>query len=125
MKKIGIVGWNTGENSFGVTKAYAEWISQYGVMQILSPQEGIVEDLDLLILPGGLDLAPQKSNMLPSFHTTNTDVMKQFFFDVNLDQYIQAGIPIFGICLGFQQLCVKFGGTLVQDYSFNYSSKSF
>mgnify|MGYP001166045420 CR=1 FL=1 len=124
MKKIGIVGWNTGDNSFGVTKAYAEWISQYGTMQILSPQEGIVEDLDLLILPGGLDLAPQKSNVLPSFHTTNTDVMKQFFFDVNLDQYIQAGIPIFGICLGFQQLCVKFGGTLVQNYPFNYSSKS-
>ena len=124
MKKIGIVGWNTGDNSFGITKAYAEWLSQFGTVHIIAPQKGIVEGLDLLVLPGGLDLAPQNSNMLPSFHTTNTDVMKQYFFDVNLNQYIAAGTPIFGICLGFQQLCVKFGGTLVQDYPFNYSSKS-
>jgi putative glutamine amidotransferase len=124
MKKIGIVGWNTGDNSFGITKAYAEWLAQFGTIHIVAPQKGIVEELDLLILPGGLDLAPQASDVLPSFYTSNTDVMKQYFFDVNLDQYIAAGIPIFGICLGFQQLCVKFGGTLIQNYPFNYSSKS-
>jgi len=124
MKKIGIVGWNTSDTTFGITKAYAEWLSQFGTIHIIAPQKGIVEELDLLVLPGGLDLAPQNSNILPSFYTTNTDVMKQYFFDVNLDQYINAGIPIFGICLGFQQLCVKFGGTLVQNYPFNYSSNS-
>lgn len=124
MKKIGIVGWNTGDNSFGITKAYGEWLSQFGTIHIIAPQKGIVEGLDLLILPGGLDLAPQNSNVLPSFHTTNTDVLKQYFFDVNLEQYIAIGTPIFGICLGFQQLCVKFGGTLIQNYPFEYSSKS-
>lgn len=122
-KKIGIVGWNTSENSFGVTKPYINWLTQFGVVQILSPQEGIVNDLDLLVLPGGADIAPQSMNQVPGFFTSNTDVMKQYFYDNNLQQYLDADIPIFGICLGFQQLCVKFGGTLVQDYSFNYSSR--
>lgn len=124
MKKIGIVGWNTGDNSFGVTKPYIDWLSQFGIVQILSPQQGIDNNLDLLILPGGLDIAPQSMNQVPGFFTSNTDVMKQYFYDNNLTQYLKAEIPIFGICLGFQQLCVKFGASLEQNYGFNYSSKS-
>lgn len=123
MKKIGIVGWNTGENSFGVTKPYLEWLSQFGDVEILTPKKGIVQDLDLLILPGGLDLNPSASDVVPSYYTSNSDVMKQYFYDVNLDQYLKIGTPIFGICLGFQQLCVKFGGTLVQNYPFDHSVK--
>lgn len=124
MKKvIGIVGWNTGDNSFGVTKPYIEWLSKFGNVQILAPQQEMVEGLDLLILPGGLDASPTSSGMIPSFYTTNTDVMKQFFFDNNLNDYLKAETPIFGICLGFQQLCAKFGGTLIQDYPFNHSTK--
>ena len=123
MKKIGIVGWKTGENSFGVTIPYIDWLSNFGIVHILSPQKGIVEDLDLLVLPGGADIAPQSFGEVPGFHTTNTDVMKQYFFDNNLDQYLKNNTPIFGICLGFQQLCVKFGGKLEQHYPFNYSSK--
>jgi putative glutamine amidotransferase len=123
MKKIGIVGWNTGENSFGVTKPYLEWLSQFGDVEILTPKKGIVEDLDLLILPGGLDLNPVASNAVPSYFTSNSDVMKQYFYDQNLDKYLEIGTPIFGICLGFQQLCTKFGGTLVQNFPFDYSTK--
>lgn len=124
MKKIGIVGWNTGENSFGVTKPYIEWLSKFGIVQILSPQQNVDDTIDLLVLPGGLDIAPQSMNQVPSFFTSNTDVMKQYFYDNNLDQYLEKGTPIFGICLGFQQLCVKFGGQLVQNYGFNYSNKA-
>lgn len=124
MKKIGIVGWNTGENSFGVTKPYMEWLSLFGLVHILTPQSDIIEDLDLLILPGGLDLAPQTYNRVPSFYTSNTDVLKQFFFEVNLPKYMEKNIPIFGICLGFQQLVSKFNGTLNQHYPFEYSTKS-
>ena len=123
MKKIGIVGWKTGENSFGVSVPYIDWLSNFGIVHILSPQKGIVEDLDLLVLPGGADIAPQSFGEVPGFHTSNTDVMKQYFFDNNLDQYLTNNTPIFGICLGFQQLCVKFGGKLEQHYPFNYSSK--
>lgn len=124
MKKIGIVGWNVGDNSFGTSKAYLHWLGQFGDVQILTPKKGIVEDLDILILPGGADISPQSYNEVPGYYTGNTDVMKQYFYDNNLDQYINANIPIFGICLGFQQLCSKFGGKLLQDGAFPYSTKS-
>ena len=123
-KKIGIVGWNTGENSFGVTKPYLMWIENFGEPVILTPKKGMVDGLDLIILPGGADLAPQSYGEVPNFRTGNTDVMKQFFYDNNLDQYIEAGVPIFGICLGFQQLCSKFGGKLIQHFPYEYSVKS-
>lgn len=123
-KRIGIVGWNTGENSFGVTKPYIEWLSNFGIVEILSPQKGIVKGLDLLILPGGLDLSPQSMNVVPSFYTSNIDVMKQYFYDVNLPKYIAEKTPIFGICLGFQQLGAYFGGKLSQNYPFEYSTNS-
>ena len=61
---------------------------------------------------------------VPGFFTSNTDVMKQYFYDNNLEQYLEKGTPIFGICLGFQQLCVKFGAQLKQNYGFAYSNKS-
>lgn len=114
-KRIGIVGWNTGENSFGITKPYAEYFSKFGQVVILTPNENADLSLDLLVLPGGLDLAPQSSKMLPSFYTSNTDVMKQYFYDVTLKDYIKNNIPIFGICLGFQQLCSYFGANLIQN----------
>lgn len=123
MKKIGIVGWNQGENSFGASKSYLTWLGQFGIVHILTPQNGIVEDLDLLVLPGGADLAPQSYGEVPGYYTGNTDVMKQYFYDNNLDKYINAGIPIFGICLGFQQLCAKFGGKLAQHVPYPYSNK--
>lgn len=123
-KKIGIVGWNTGENSFGITKSYADFLSQYGTIHILAPQSGIVEGLDLLVLPGGPDISPRLSGVLPSFRTTNNDVMKEFFFTHNLPKYIEAGIPIFGICLGMQQIAVHFGARMVQHYSCAYSAES-
>ena len=123
MKKIGLVGWNQGENSFGASKSYLNWLGQFGIVHILTPQEGIVEGLDLLVLPGGADLSPQSYGEVPGYWTGNTDVMKQYFYDVNLDQYINAGIPIFGICLGFQQLCARFGGKLEQHVNFPHSTK--
>lgn len=116
MKKIGIVGWNTGENSFGVTKTYLNYLSQFGRIRIITPQDTIKDnlDLDLLVLPGGLDVNPTTYGAVPGFYTSNQDVMKQYFYDTQLSRYIEAKIPIFGICLGFQMLNVKFGGKLNQ-----------
>lgn len=109
-KKIGIVGWKS-EQFFGAGVSYLEFISKFGTPVIITPQMELQEDLDLLILPGGLDV---NYGQTPSFHTSNTDVFKQHFYETKLDAYIQAGVPIFGICLGMQQLNVKFGGTLHQ-----------
>lgn len=125
MKKIAIVGWNTGDNSFGITKPYAEYFSQFGKLIILTPSDEIVEGIDLLVLPGGLDLAPSSMfGVAPSYYTSNTDVMKQYFYETTLPQYIMAGIPIFGICLGFQQLSAYFGAKLQQHVPYYASGEN-
>jgi putative glutamine amidotransferase len=124
MKKIGIVGWSTGDNSFGCTKPYLEYFSSFGQVEILMPRPDMVKGLDLLVLPGGMDTNPANYNQAPSFYAGNNDTFKEYFFRTNLSQYIQNEVPIFGVCLGMQQLNVHFGGTLVQHADFGYSSKS-
>lgn len=113
-KKIGIVGWAVGQNSFGVTNSYLEFFSQYGEVEILTPKKGVVP-LDLLVLPGGADLSSSEYGEVPSFSNTNPDLYKEYFYKQNLQQYIDNGTSIFGICLGFQMLGVKFGCKLTQN----------
>lgn len=127
MKKIiGLTGWSTGENSFGVTKPYLEYFSHFGQVEILTPQKGIREDIDLLILPGGKDTNTSNYGQVPGFMNSDPDLFKEYFFKQNLPQYIEAKTPIFGICLGMQQLNVHFGGSLTQHLMYHgfYSSRS-
>ena len=112
-KIIGIPVWKTGENSVGVSLNYLEYAAMFGTPRMIMPEEEFV-DLDLLMLPGGPDLMPQSYGQTPSFRTGHSDLFKQFFFDKRLDNYIEQGTPIFGICLGMQMLAAKCGVPLRQ-----------
>lgn len=114
---IGIVGSSMGENSFGSTKPYMAHLSAYGDVVILAPQRGIVPILDLVVLPGGKDMPSYRYGRVPGYHNTDPDQFKEFFAVNNLKQYIEAGIPIWGTCLGMQQLAVHFGSDMVQNIS--------
>lgn len=113
--RIGLVGWSTGENSFGATKPYLQFLSQIGDVRILTARADIDTDLDIVIMPGGKDTLPSNYGGVPSYYNNDPDQFKEHFFKVNLPQYIEHGTPIFGICLGFQQICVHFGGVLTQN----------
>lgn len=121
--KIGIVGWNIGENSFGITKPYGEFFNMFGDVIVLGPMEGTVE-VDLLVLPGGQDISSHLYGRKPSFYNSNADLMKEFFMQNNLHQYIENDTPVFGICLGMQQIGVHFGGKMRQNIYHAYSEKS-
>lgn len=115
MSKIGIVGWKTSSDSFGASLPYLNYFSKFGKVKIIMPGDDIDLSLDLLVLPGGMDLNPSSYGEIPGFFTGNTDVFKQHFYDNYLEEYIKAEIPIFGICLGMQQLNCYFGGKLKQN----------
>ncbi len=114
MKIIGIPGYRSEDGSvFGAGSNYLELISRFGKPYIIFPDEELVA-VDLLVLPGGLDLAPQSFGAQPTFKTGNQDVFKQFFYEKRLSSYIDAGVPVFGICMGFQMLAVYFGSMMEQ-----------
>jgi putative glutamine amidotransferase len=115
MKKIiGIPGYRSEDGSvFGAGINYLEFISRFGKPYIIFPDEELA-DIDLLVLPGGLDVAPQSFGALPTLKTGNQDVFKQFFYEKRLSLYIDGGIPVFGICLGFQMLALYFGSGMEQ-----------
>lgn len=126
MKKIAIVGWSTGPNSFGVGKFYADFIVEIGgtpviLMPNMTDNQHIemAKNVDLLILPGGADLSPDIYGESPDLFTGNNDVFKEFFFKKHLHKYVEAGTPIFGICLGFQMINVFFGGKLIQNLKYS------
>lgn len=121
-KTIGILGWKTGDNSFGCSIHYLDFISQFGTPRIIMPQDDLV-NVDLLVLPGGADVNPFSFGEAPGFYTSNTDVHKQYFFDAMLQQYINKRIPILGICLGMQQLAAHFGCTITQNFFKHEQSK--
>lgn len=116
MKKplIGLPFWKTGDNSFGSTISYIQFAERYGEVVPLMPRHTVRQDLDLLILPGGADVDPLRYDEVPDYYTGKSDVFKEHFDKVYLQQYIDAGIPIFAICRGMQSVGVHFGAKLVQ-----------
>lgn len=122
-KVIGIVGYmNDAKTHFGAQTTHLEYISKFGIPRIILPKDDIL-DLDMLYLPGGLDLNPASYGQVPSFNVTNTDVYKQYFYDHKLKAYIDKGTPVFGVCLGSQQLAAMFGSKLTQDLKYHEQSK--
>lgn len=120
-KTIGIPGYKSENGFFGAGSDHLEFISKFGYARIIMPYEEFV-NVDLLYLPGGLDLNPSSYNEVPGFKTTNQDVFKQFFFDKRLKNYIESGVSIFGVCLGFQELAAYFGVKLTQNLIYHPQS---
>jgi putative glutamine amidotransferase len=114
MIKIGIPFWKVGDNSFGSTISYIMFAERFGEVVPLMPTHEIKEDLDLLILPGGPDVDPSRYGQMPGWFTGKPDVFKEAFDKIYLPRYIEARVPIFGICRGHQSLAVHFGGKLIQ-----------
>lgn len=117
-KRIGLVAWATGTNSFGATIPYVAFFSKFGVVELIMPNEKEIRDLDLLVLPGGPDVDTKRylaEGEELSLFIGKPCPFKERFDKELLPKYISNGTPIFAICRGLQSLAVEFGGRLVQD----------
>ena len=124
MKKIGIVSWKLGDNSFGVTTPYLEWLDNFGKIKILDFAEDFEDTLDLLVIPGGPDIDPSRYNQKPHRQTGKPCPFREYFDEFVLPVYIDNNMPILGICRGMQTLAVHFGGSLHQHIVHETSTKS-
>lgn len=123
MKKIGIPAWKIDDKCFGVSIPYINWISKFGNPILILPTD--VDNppkVDLLILPGGLDVNPITYGKIPGFYTQNSNVFLEHFDENILPKYLELNTPIFGICRGAQKLWAMNGGNINQHVNWHETS---
>lgn len=138
MKKVAMMGWSQGPNSFGVGKAYLRLMNEVNAsVIIMTPQmflkdgevnEEVVidffEGIDMLLMSGGLDVNPLRYGDVPGFNTQNPNIILEWFDEKILPIVIdKTDVPIFGICRGMQSLCTHFGAKMNQDWGHPVSDK--
>lgn len=124
-KTIGIVAnyklLKNDKVAMGIDNDYVDYFSKFGKVITICPSSTQIENIDLLVLPGGRDVNPLRYNEFPRPTTQAPDHAFEYFDTFVLPKYIESKIPIFGICRGAQSLYVTLGGKLTQDFNFNYS----
>jgi putative glutamine amidotransferase len=108
----------------------AQWIMSNGVVALMipfvdhkvapsvrkrAPLRDLVDNLDGLVLQGGVDISPRFYGAEPWRTDAEYDPIRDEYELDLLRGFIDAGKPVLGVCRGCQLLNVYFGGTLVQD----------
>ena len=115
-KVIGIYA-DTFNGKVGQTYAYMQFFSQFGYVRMISTSDrldNIVNEVDALVVPGGADVDAPLYNAIPGVMDGRTNQHYEYLDKVLIQQFVNAGKPIIGICRGMQRLNVFFGGTLEQ-----------
>lgn len=124
MKKhiIGIYA-DTFNGKVGQSFAYMQFFSQFGYVRLISTSdnlENIVNEIDMLVLPGGADVDVSTYNAIPGIMDSRSNQHYEYLDKVLIPQFIDARKPIFAICRGMQRLNTWFGGTLNQHILGHY-----
>lgn len=93
MKKIGILSTFDGER-VGINKHYYKFFRQFGYVSVLSYDEPVRDDLDLLVLCGGADVNPLRYGQTPLLTTDKPDPFKEYFDTIILPEYVKNKTPI-------------------------------
>jgi len=100
----------------------ARYVAREGVMPVLIPDLPrerllpILEQLDGIVFQGGADLCPETYNEPYLDKARWPGDRHRDLYELRLaDFFFKKGLPILGICRGFQLLNAYFGGTLHQD----------
>lgn len=119
---IGVLGHKhsgTFQPGYGQNEKYIEFFRQFGDVIIIDAQSDNVFPVDLLVLPGGADVNPLRYGEKPHITTQKPDLEYEWFMVNTFEKYVeraqQGKTAIYGICAGFQNLNVFFGGKINQD----------
>jgi putative glutamine amidotransferase len=103
--------------------SYVAYLQTLGLLPILVPNNltdplAFVEALDVqgIVLTGGGDIAPDRYGQPNQGTETESIALERDETEYRLlDFATRRGLPVLGICRGFQVINVYFGGQLVQD----------
>ena len=110
-------------------RSIAEWVMARGVLVLMVPSvlqdspairshirlRDYAEYLDCLILQGGADVSPLAYGEEPLRPEWSGDAVRDAYELELLQEFMEAGKPVLGICRGMQLINVAMGGALYQD----------
>ncbi|MES1209021.1 MAG: gamma-glutamyl-gamma-aminobutyrate hydrolase family protein [Pseudomonadota bacterium] len=111
----------------GKTLLYAEesmlaWIMSAGAVPVLLPRASgpvtardLLEDVDGLVLQGGVDMSPGHYGEEPARAEWTGDGVRDAYEMELVHLCLEADKPVLGVCRGAQVLNVALGGSLYQD----------
>lgn len=103
---------------YGQNEAYLAYFRQFGNVIMIDAQNEEVMPIDLLVLPGGRDVNPLLYGEKPHRFTQAPDLEYEWFMKNMFPKYmkkVETGkMAVYGICAGFQNLVVYFGGKINQ-----------
>jgi len=85
--------------------------------QIVDAVGPVLDAVDAIVLAPGRDIEPVRYGQQPHSLLAATEPQRDEFELALVDQALDRGLPILGMCRGVQLLNVALGGTLVQDVS--------
>jgi len=107
---------------YSLSEAYNAALARAGGLPIMIPLalpesslEALLPRMDGLLLSGGGDIHPQIYNHTLHPLVSNVDNDRDRVELRLLDEAIQVGLPVLGICRGFQVINVGLGGSLYED----------
>lgn len=116
MKTIGIYA-DTYNGKIGQTLPYMQFFSQFGYVRLISTLDkldNIVNEVDMLVTPGGADLTSSLYGKAPGAMDGRANQHYEYLDSILLSEFIKAKKPIVGICRGMQSINSFLGGTLNQ-----------
>lgn len=95
------------KTQYFINQAYLSFIYDAGFEPVLVTPLNITDNFDGLILPGGIDIDPifYGYDNMASF---KVDPQRDIFERVLLEGALKKGVPIFGICRGFQLIALEY-----------------
>lgn len=116
-------------------QSIAQWVMSRDVLLLMVPsvlQDSLLirsnirlrdyaEYLDGLILQGGTDVSPRAYGEEPLQDSWAGDSVRDAYEIELLNEFMELGKPVLGICRGMQLINVALGGSLFQDIPSQYS----